>query len=178
MNADVYQSMAMAFSVEHDTPELRLINAAIGLMGEAGEVAALLHAKVQGDPLIARYLTLAMTVGLLGEHIKKARFHGHDADYGFMDETVQAIERLAERVGAAIGHEAMTTAPDMAAVSLDQVTVSAAVKEISDVLWYSAQGLDALNTPMSVAMLKNIEKLQKRYGAKGFSTEASKNRAE
>jgi NTP pyrophosphatase (non-canonical NTP hydrolase) len=47
------------------------------------------------------------------------------------------------------------------------------VKECGDVLWYVAAILTCLNTPMSVAMARNIEKLKQRY-PDGFSTDASK----
>lgn len=37
------------------------------------------------------------------------------------------------------------------------------VEEIGDILWYVAEALEALDTPLQVAMTKNIEKLRVRF---------------
>lgn len=177
MNADVYQNLALNFSVDHLTSAHRLLNAAVGLAGETGEVAALIHSKVHGDHLTARYLTLVMTVGHLGEMIKKSRWHGHDLDYGQADATAQAIKRLAEQVINALGFEALHNAPTQDEVSIDPIVKDQASKEVGDVQWYAAQAADALNVPLSVVMSKNIEKLSRRYG-RAFSVAASLNRSE
>ena len=85
-----------------------LLNGALGLTGEAGEVA---------------------------DQIKKTIFHGHDLD----------------RDGL--------------------------IKELGDVCWYLALLCHAIDVPLEEVMIRNIEKLKKRY-PEGFSESASINRKE
>ncbi len=85
-----------------------LLNGALGLPGEAGEVADL---------------------------VKKYIFHGHDLNRGEL------------------------------------------VKEIGDVCWYLALLCHAIDVPLEVVMISNIEKLRNRY-PEGFSESASINRTE
>ena len=92
--------------IEIDPGEL--LNGALGLTGEAGEVA---------------------------DAIKKFIFHGHDLD----------------RDGL--------------------------IKELGDVCWYLALLCHAIDVPLEEVMIRNIEKLKKRY-PEGFSESASINREE
>lgn len=85
-----------------------LLNGALGLTGEAGEVA---------------------------DSIKKTIFHGHKMDYDGL------------------------------------------VKELGDVCWYLALLCHAIDVPLEEVMIRNIEKLKKRY-PEGFSESASINRKE
>lgn len=92
--------------IGHDPGEL--LNGALGLTGEAGEVA---------------------------DSIKKTIFHGHKMDYDGL------------------------------------------VKELGDVCWYLALLCHAIDVPLEEVMIRNIEKLKKRY-PEGFSESASINRKE
>ena len=85
-----------------------LLNGALGLTGEAGEVA---------------------------DQIKKTIFHGHKFDYDGL------------------------------------------IKELGDVCWYLALLCHAIDVPLEEVMIRNIEKLKKRY-PEGFSESASINRKE
>ena len=49
------------------------------------------------------------------------------------------------------------------------------IKELGDILWYVAQGADALGATLEEVGAANIEKLKKRY-PDGFSHERSNNR--
>lgn len=102
-----YESAAMRTINTTNSDQANLINAALGLTGEAGEVADL---------------------------VKKHIYHGHPLDK-------------------------------------DKI-----VKELGDVLWYIAQACHAINVPMDVVALKNIEKLLARYPVQ-FSAEKSINRS-
>lgn len=51
------------------------------------------------------------------------------------------------------------------------------IKELGDVCWYLALLCHALDVPLDVVMISNIEKLRNRY-PKGFSESASINRTE
>lgn len=109
-------SKVIALEVEgHTRDEIRqilgcdpgeLLNGALGLPGEAGEVA---------------------------DHIKKYIFHGHPLDR------------------------------------------SELIKELGDVCWYLALIAHAIDVPLDVIMISNIEKLRNRY-PEGFSESASINR--
>ena len=51
------------------------------------------------------------------------------------------------------------------------------IKELGDVAWYLAEAAYALDIDLETILVKNIEKLKKRY-PEGFSVEASINRKE
>lgn len=51
------------------------------------------------------------------------------------------------------------------------------IKELGDVAWYLAETAFALDVELEEVLLRNIEKLKKRY-PEGFSTEKSINREE
>ncbi|MDZ4719298.1 MAG: nucleoside triphosphate pyrophosphohydrolase family protein [Roseiflexaceae bacterium] len=105
MNLDEYQRLALRTA--RDLPaEERLLNAALGLSGEAGEFA---------------------------DSVKKLRFHGH---------------------------------------TLDQEEL---LKELGDLLWYTALAANALGVPLSDVAKRNIAKLSNRY-PNGFSEQASRDR--
>lgn len=113
MTADEYQKLASRTLIdepdaEYTGHEIMLVWNAIGLAGEAGEVA---------------------------DTIKKAVFHQHGLN---RDELI---------------------------------------KELGDVLWYTAALCTNLGVPMSEVMERNITKLKKRY-PDGYSSEASINRVE
>jgi NTP pyrophosphatase (non-canonical NTP hydrolase) len=107
MNLDQYQHLALRTARELSSED-RLLNAALGLAGEAGEFA---------------------------DSVKKIRFHGH-----------------------ALNHDDL-------------------LKELGDLLWYTALAANALGVPLSEIAEQNIAKLNKRYPA-GFSEQASRERSE
>ena len=51
------------------------------------------------------------------------------------------------------------------------------IKELGDVAWYLAETAFALDVELEEVLMRNIEKLKKRY-PEGFSTEKSINREE
>lgn len=124
MTVTEYQNLAMRTNDGHCTGRVHdcimknlrrsnlnvgeLLNGALGLSGESGEVA---------------------------DMIKKYIFHGHDLD---RDELI---------------------------------------KELGDVCWYVALLCEAIDVDLDDVMIRNIEKLKKRY-PEGFSSEASINRKE
>ena len=105
MNLDEYQRLALRTARDLPANE-RLLNAALGLAGEAGEFA---------------------------DSVKKIRFHGHESD------------------------------PDEL------------IKELGDLLWYTALAAHALGVPLAQVAERNITKLRGRYPA-GFSEPASRER--
>lgn len=104
MRPNMYQSLAMRTCRHTPGSQQCLIEGALGLNGEAGEVA---------------------------EVIKKAIFAGHPMDK----------DKL--------------------------------IEELGDVLWYIAECAHGMKIPMEEIMEKNIRKLEKRYPANSFSTQAS-----
>jgi NTP pyrophosphatase (non-canonical NTP hydrolase) len=107
MTINEYQKLALRTSNHQRTFDL-LVNGALGLCGEAGEVVDL---------------------------IKKHCFQGHELD------------------------------------------VSKIIIELGDVCWYIAALAHALNVDLETIMIRNIDKLKKRY-PNGFSFEDSIHRAE
>jgi NTP pyrophosphatase (non-canonical NTP hydrolase) len=177
MDANEYQRQAMAISAEHDTPDHRLINAALGAVGEGGELARLIAGPLDGDPVAERLLNLAHVVGMAADQIKKARYHGHPANWGLLSSTMTAIRQLTEQCEGAIEHEYLTSAPDPAAVSLVRPDTDKIRLELGDLTWYVAQTADALGLTLSDVMAANLDKLRTRYPA-GFSSRASLERVE
>jgi NTP pyrophosphatase (non-canonical NTP hydrolase) len=107
MNLNEYQRLALRTARELSSED-RLLNAALGLAGEAGEFA---------------------------DSVKKIRFHGHT-----------------------LNHDDL-------------------LKELGDLLWYTALAANALGVPLSEVAEQNIAKLNKRYPT-GFSEQASRERSE
>ena len=106
MEINEYQSLAMT-TLNKDIPQNQLIiNAALGLSGEVGEVNDLL---------------------------KKHLFQGHDLNKNDL------------------------------------------INELGDIAWYLAEAATALNISLEEILVKNIEKLKKRF-PDGFSKERSINR--
>ena len=106
MEINEYQSLAMT-TLNKNIPQNQLIiNAALGLSGEVGEVNDLL---------------------------KKHMFQGHDLNKNDL------------------------------------------VNELGDIAWYLAEAATALNVSLEEILVKNIEKLKKRF-PDGFSKERSINR--
>lgn len=177
MDANEYQKHAMSFSVAHDRPELRLINAVVGIAGEGGELAALLRPAIAGDEVMRRLFELVAEVGTIAEAVKKARFHGHDLDYDAATKAITTARIYAARLANAIAAEVRNGPPEMADVTLEAIDPVLTIKETGDVRWYTAQAADAINVSLSRIDEANIAKLSKRY-QNGFSTEASVNRSE
>jgi NTP pyrophosphatase (non-canonical NTP hydrolase) len=152
-------------------PEQRMICAALGLVGEAGEVALTVANQMQGDPVVREVLLFAGYVAKLADRLKKARFHGHNYDLmgmaGELQRAVMNAERLTKLlpVGNFLPFEGTLHQPDP-----DMYR-----KELGDVAWYVALGADAINTPLDEVLQTNIDKLRQRY-PDGFSTKQSLNR--
>lgn len=175
MDANDYQRRAMATSVAHDTPDHRLVNAALGAVGEAGELARLV-ATLEGDPVAERLLNLAHVAALAAEQLKKARYHGHDLDWGLMAHTMTAIRQLTAQLEGAIEQEYLHGPPDPARVAIDRPDPAKLRLEIGDLIWYAAQAADALGLTLSEVLQANLEKLARRY-PDGFSARSSLERA-
>jgi NTP pyrophosphatase (non-canonical NTP hydrolase) len=177
MDADEYQRQAMATSAEHDTPDHRLINAALGIVGEGGELARLIAGSLEGDPVAERLLNLAHVVGMAADQVKKARYHGHPANWGLLSSTMTAIRQLTEQCEGAIEHEFLRGAPAPAGVALVRPDADRLRLELGDLAWYTAQAADALGLALSDVLQANLDKLATRY-PEGFSSRASLERVE
>ena len=106
MSPNEYQRAALRTAVPDQGIYNRLINGALGLAGESGEVA---------------------------DYVKKFLYQGHE-------------------------------------MNRDHV-----MEEVGDVLWYAALTLDAVNCDMETCMVRNIEKLKRRY-PNGFEAYCSTHR--
>jgi NTP pyrophosphatase (non-canonical NTP hydrolase) len=175
MDADEYQRQAMRTNGE--TSHHQVINAALGAVGEGGELARLVANAIDGDPTVERLLNLAHVVGMAADQVKKARYHGHPMDHSLLAHTMTAIRQLTEQAEGAIEHEFLRGAPDPAAVELVNLNKHKIKRELGDCLWYTAQAADALGLSLSAVMQGNLDKLATRYPA-GFSSRASLERVE
>lgn len=176
MDANEYQRLAMRTSSEHDTPAHRLVNAVLGLAGEAGELAASLEADMSGDPLSREVLRLIAATGGAAERLKKARYHGHPLDYDALSHQVADIIDPINTIIGVIDQEAEHGAPPRQLLRL-AYDVPELTLELGDTEWYVAQSADALGVLLGEVMEANIRKLEARY-PQGFSSAASLNRAE
>jgi NTP pyrophosphatase (non-canonical NTP hydrolase) len=175
MDADEYQRQAMRTNGE--TSHHQVINAALGVVGEGGELARLIAGPLDGDPVVERLLNLAHVVGMAADQIKKARYHGHPVNWSLLAHTMTAIRQLTEQAEGAIEHEFLRGAPDPAAVSLVRPDADKLRLELGDLAWYTAQAADALGLALSDVLQANLDKLATRY-PEGFSSRASLERVE
>lgn len=164
IEANEYQELAMRTSAPQlkDAPDHRLINAALGIVGEAGEITNPIGAYLDGDLLVERLLTLAGIVGLAADHIKKARYHGKPIEYRYLDLLCTAIRQGAELLAVTAGTEMVSAAPDPAGVSLHQVDVGLP-HELGDLAWYLAQACDSRGWHLGDILRGNIDKLKARW---------------
>lgn len=177
MNGTEYQRLAMSTSAAHDTPDHRTVNAALGLVGEAGEVARLVGLPLDGDDTVERLLMLAQQVGQVADHIKKGRYHGHSINNRLLAQSMTAIHQSVKHLEWAIERDFLQGAPERDRLSLVRPEADRLTLEAGDVLWYVAQLSDSLGITIDEVMTSNIDKLRKRY-PEGFSEVASRERAE
>jgi NTP pyrophosphatase (non-canonical NTP hydrolase) len=173
MLADEYQRLAMEFAnhTANDTDERRMLNTALGLVGESGEIAGYIGT---GTPLVNDVLGLGFCTGLLADHLKKVIFHGHAYDDGEMHGTIAQMRHILS------GIEIHMWQRNLESVVCERLSSDArdeVVKELGDIAWYTALGAESVHTPLSAVFQGNIDKLRRRY-PEGFSSEASKNRSE
>jgi NTP pyrophosphatase (non-canonical NTP hydrolase) len=170
MDTTTYHKAAMATSVEHATPEHRLVNAALGLAGEAGEVAVLVGDALSGDRVARHTLISVSELAMVAEHIKKARYHGRTMDAGALRIQLARVRRALARLEEAIEGEYLTGAPAADALHLDDLREPAVIDEGGDVLWYVTQLADGLGLTLTDLAERNVEKLRTRW-FEGFSLE-------
>ena len=169
IEANEYQELAMRSSVTHDSPDHRLINAALGIVGEAGEIANPIGVYLNGDLLVERLLTLAGHVGLAADHIKKARYHGKPIDYRHLNLLCTAVRQGAELLAVTAGNEMVLDNHDPAGVSIHQIE-DGLPHELGDLAWYLAQACDSRGWHLGDILRGNIDKLRARW-PEGFRRE-------
>lgn len=182
MDANEYQRRAMATSADHDTPDHRLINAALGLVGESGEVARLVGMAMAGDEVVERLLLLACHIGALADHLKKARYHGHQTNHLYIAQMLTSVRQSLPGLEAELLHEHTAGPPQREDIRLYthaplRMPDDRLIDEAGDVLWYVAQLADSRGLPLADVMQANIDKLAARY-SEGFSPQASQERTE
>lgn len=162
INANEYQELAMRTSAPElkDAPDHRLINAALGIAGEAGEVAD--GTYIHGDLLAERVLALAAHVGRAADHIKKARYHGKPIDHRYLNLLCTAVRQGADLLALSAGLELMEGAPDPASVALSKIDENLAA-ELGDLAWYLAQACDSRGWHLGDILRGNIDKLRRRW---------------
>jgi|GEM_PF-493136 len=176
MDANEYQRLAMRTSTAHDRPEHRMVNAVLGLAGEAGELASSIGADMNGDPLARELLSLIAAVGAVADRVKKGRYHGHSLDYQALIGQTFEIEMMSDYVIKTIRREGERGAPPPEALYVG-IDVPELTLELGDAQWYVAQAADAMGVELGEVMQANIRKLAQRY-PDGFSAAASLGRAE
>lgn len=174
MLANEYQVAAMRTATSNEranTPEQRLLNAALGLVGESGEIA---DGMTTDSPFVNNVLSLSAHVGMLADMVKKELFHGHDFDYEEMRNTLATLKSVIASAEMNLDRYNDSGAPVFVVSQPDKEHLE---KEAGDIAWYVALVATAINVPLAQVFRTNIAKLQKRY-KNGFSAEASRNRSE
>lgn len=173
MQSNEYQKLAMvtANAATNDTPEKQILNCALGLIGEGGEIA---DSVVTDNLCVNMVLALAAHVGTLADGMKKVIYQGHTFDHDDARLTIRLIRQVLDgcEMDLMVWNEQAPVTERLTADDKKHVE-----KELGDLAWYVAQGATAINVPLAEVLRGNISKLQKRYGGK-FSAEASRNRSE
>jgi NTP pyrophosphatase (non-canonical NTP hydrolase) len=178
MRANEYQYEALRTAVSPTSPEAapgeRLLNAALGIGGEAGEIANVWTVMKGSAAPHAQYVLLMTELnGWIADHLKKAIFHGHKLDYHGINERIEAWIRAANTL------QRLLADPERELLSGDPFPhgLPNISNELGDVQWYIALASTAIGTTIADVMEQNIAKLRRRY-PDGFSAQASQERAE
>lgn len=176
MDVNDYQRQAMRTNGE--SGEHQTVNAALGLVGEAGDVARLVGAALDGDDsTVERLLRLAEHVGQMADHVKKGRYHGHAINHGLLAHLLTAVRQATANLEYAVEAEYLHGAPDRNRLGLVRPDAGKLSLEAGDVAWYVAQLADSLDLGLADVLHRNLDKLAARY-PEGFSEQASRERAE
>lgn len=174
MKANKYQELSKRSLNPDLHPNEQLINAVLGLAGETGEICSVIQqsSEALNDNITFRYIEIMSSVGLLGDVIKKAKFHKHPIDSVDIVDISERITQLSHQLkDYALYRE----------ISFDlyiQLTTQDTDKiheELGDVQWYISQAAYAIGSKLKSIMKRNIRKLAVRY-AGGFSYQKSINR--
>lgn len=181
MNSTDYHRQALSTSVAHATPAHRVLNAALGLAGEAGGVAGEVSLRLDGDRLAHTTLWAVVALAQIAEHVKKVRFHGKALDAGMLRERLTSLrydlQRLEEAFEGEYLHgpqpaDAFTLGgPDEGGPAGLGCRGAAVADEAGDVLWYLAQLADGMGLTLADVAEGNVAKLSRRWPA-GFVQES------
>ncbi len=176
MKANKYQDLALKTALLDRPLTDQVLNAVLGLSGEAGELCEILNRcnTGGGDGLVERYLLLMKEVGGLGDEIKKNMFHGHAVDKVKLMKMSSDISFLAQNTKDYIDWRDIEFD---SSIYIDEESEQEIEIELGDSQWYIALGCWGIKKNLSDIMKMNIAKLVKRFGEK-FSFAASINRSE
>lgn len=169
MNISDYQRACERTMDEHTQPAERLVNSALGLAGEAGEIAEIIGNSIDADPFIINALQLAVWSGRVCDLVKKERFHGAERCGAELVRLLMDIHKLAidpswDRIAHTFVRFGATFEP---------LDVPRLREEGGDAAWYllgqfcAGAGIEAEDM-----LAGNLHKLASRY-PDGFSFEAS-----
>ena len=206
MNADDYQKLAGRTFIgvpdsEYSGEQIMLVWYALGLAGEAGEVADTAFTNEEIAIMLGA-LELGAAVGKALDYVKKGIAHRHGfnsrelhnllaemaiADinlrvtsvgmYAAPEYRLTGNEQMLIWCALGLGGEAGEVMEGASMVQYGKISTQEMVKEAGDVSWYLAAICTLLGVSMSDVMQSNITKLEKRY-KNGYSSEESKARVD
>lgn len=173
MDANEYQELAGRTDGTPDAKH-RLLNAALGLVGEGGEVADEVWMAMDNRTAQIASCALAMAGenGQIADKIKKAIFHGHALDPGLILKHVVRWQEVASTLC-----ELVHTADPQIGGNLFPNGLPDITKELGDAQWYIPQAATAIGVTLADVMEANIAKLRARY-PDGFDPARSQERSE
>lgn len=185
-----YQRLAMCTANSNPaaaTPKAKLENAALGAIGESGEIAAIMHLvnEVHGnaDSYLYDLLDIAIHNGFAADRLKKEAFHGHAPSeqrpetvfYSIIGSANHAIRALRSGDRSPRFDQIMSHAIPEVQTEIMNGLHEELANELGDLLWYLTLAADAIGVPLEEIAQKNVEKLRRRY-PDGFDAERSRNR--
>ncbi len=176
MKANKYQELALKTALLDRSLTDQVLNATLGLAGEAGELCEIISRcnTSDGDSLVERYLLLMAEVGSLGDEIKKNMFHGHAIDLVRLTDIAKEVCALSSSVKVYVDNRDIEFDSSIHINNESEIEIA---EELGDSQWYIALGCWGIRKKLSDIMKMNIAKLVKRFGEK-FSFAASINRNE
>lgn len=130
----------------------RILNAALGLVGEAGGVAEIVANATTDDSLVTCVLDLSAKMAKIADLVKKHRYHGREFDRAKLAELARQIAATIHLV------EYFSRLP------AEPVVTGLNVRdELGDVQWYINQMCVGTGDTLEAVMQRNNEKLEERW---------------